>query len=204
MLGRSYQYGKGVEVNIDQAIAYYEAAGGLGEPNALFELELLYRNGDDIEQDLIRALGYCQLAAEQGFASSQHNLGMHYLEGSIVERNITRAMEWFERAAEQGKLESQCHLAFHYYEEGESQNIDRAIKLFKNIARVEGFGAFHTLLGKIFLQRENIPNAFKHYCRGIENKEFVDQAKNYWNGTGGVVQNREYAILLIVQYTYLN
>ena len=167
-------------------------------------MELLYRNGDYIEQDLIRALVYCQLAAEQGFASSQHNLGMHYLEGSIVERNITRAMEWFERAAEQGKLESQCHLAFHYYEEGESQDIDRAIKLFKKIARLEGFEAFHTLLGKILLQRENVPKAFKHFCKGTENKELVDAAKNYWNGTGGVAQNRENAILLLIQFTYLN
>jgi len=71
-------------------------AGRDGDPNAQYELGLIYVGRDDIE-----AATWFEKAAEQGFADAQYELGRLYQKGHGVEESTNLAKEWFQKAAEQ-------------------------------------------------------------------------------------------------------
>ncbi len=73
-----------------------------GNPDAQYNLGIMYRHGEGVTQDYKVASQWFKLAAEQGNASAQSNLGAMYDQGLGVTRDSNVAFEWFKLAAEKG------------------------------------------------------------------------------------------------------
>ena len=52
-----------------------------GDPEAQFELGLVYYNGQNVKQNYEQAVYWFKKAAEQNHANAQHNLGIMYYNG---------------------------------------------------------------------------------------------------------------------------
>ena len=101
-LGRAYEEGAGVEMQMEHAVVWYKKAAEAGHAGAQNALALCYELGDGVEKDLSQAVFWYIKAAEQGEARAQFNLGFCYENGKGVTKDIPTALSWYEKAALQG------------------------------------------------------------------------------------------------------
>ena len=101
-IGRRYQNGIGVQLNIRTAMEWYQKAGEQGNEKAQTELGFIYEMNDMDE----KAFVWYQKAAAQGNVHAQCSLGIMYELGRGVSQNIQKAIEWHQKAANQGSLSS--------------------------------------------------------------------------------------------------
>ena len=80
-MGTRYNFGKGVPVDMREAVKWYKMAAGNGIPEAQFNLGCCYENGTGIEKNHTEAFKWCKTAAESGLPAAQYNLGVYYREG---------------------------------------------------------------------------------------------------------------------------
>ena len=107
-LGALYQFGNGVQQNLEEAVNWYQKAANQGNDNAKKAIqgcaeELCgvadhYRN----QEDYAKALILYQQSAEVGYHWSQVNLGHFYRYGHVVDKSLETAMCWYQKAAVQG------------------------------------------------------------------------------------------------------
>ena len=85
-LGCRYEFGNGVEENIDKALEYYEKAASKGCTLAMFNagLKYLHREGS-----VEKGIEYLTKAAESGYPDACAELAMAYYNGNGVEKDIT-------------------------------------------------------------------------------------------------------------------
>lgn len=99
-------YQKGLSFLIDgesgQALPWLEKAVAVGNPEAQYQLGLLYARGDGVEQNFNRAHEWLMKAALQGHPKSQYHLGHMYGLGDGVEKDYEEAFVWFWLAASYG------------------------------------------------------------------------------------------------------
>src|SRR5262249_15896917 len=104
-LGRCYQYGLGVAVNVDKAVKCYRAAAEQNTPYyQSFGQNFLgwcYEHGVGLPADAKAAVVYYQKAAEQGLALAQTNLSRCYQQGIGVAVNETAASHWARQAVQE-------------------------------------------------------------------------------------------------------
>ena len=81
-----------------------------GNPEAQFNLGVLYQRGEGLPQNDEQAFFWFQSAAEQNYPQAQHNLATAYAEGRGIARNYPKAAEWFAKSAEAGLSQSQFSL----------------------------------------------------------------------------------------------
>jgi len=80
------------------------------DPDACFDLGLIYQKGCEVERDLTEAIFYYKKAIKSGDISAAFNLGIIFLNADNQE-----AMKWFKIAAEKGHDKSQNILGDFYY-----------------------------------------------------------------------------------------
>lgn len=85
-----------------------------GNPEAAFQLSLLYLAGEGVPSDPAQSATWCRKAAEGGHALAQANLGTLYVWGRGVPRNLTLAVSWYRRSADQGNVQGQFSLGAAY------------------------------------------------------------------------------------------
>ncbi len=68
-LGRAYQYGFGVAVNLAESAEWYGRAAGQGLPSAQHALALMYENGWGVSRDYVAADKWYTLAAKGGVSN---------------------------------------------------------------------------------------------------------------------------------------
>src|SRR5260370_37675790 len=78
-LAVAYQFGKGVDQDIYEAIRWYRMAANGGDPNAQNNLGYLYQTGPKGVKDLAEAAKWYMRAATVGNALSQLHLGLLYV-----------------------------------------------------------------------------------------------------------------------------
>jgi localization factor PodJL len=100
-LGRLYETGRGVKINLTTAHDWYQKAADQGHIAAAFNLGMLEAQGGTRE-GYDHAARWFDLAARQGLADAQFNLGMLYAQGLGVDRDPVEAFAWFSAAAAQG------------------------------------------------------------------------------------------------------
>lgn len=83
--------------------SFYDMASA-GDPDAQYQLGLLYYQGLGISQNYIEASHWYREAAKQGYADAQYSLGNMYLMGEGVDQNDAQAIKWYEKAADQGHV----------------------------------------------------------------------------------------------------
>ena len=113
-LALAYQEGRGTDVNMDQAIAWYEKAAAQGEPNALYTLGHMRHRGIGMKRDFDAAAKWYRAAGENGHPKAMFNLSRLYMRGLGVERSFSEGVAWIEKAAKQGMFEAQWRLGEIY------------------------------------------------------------------------------------------
>jgi TPR repeat protein len=120
--------------NPSEAIAWFEKAVAQHNPDAEFNLGLMYAKGEGNAEghpDMAKAIPYIQKAAAQNHATAQYLLALAFHEGTGVERDEEQCKKWMIASAEQGYSNAQFSLAARYYLVSDYQN---AFQWFKRAA----------------------------------------------------------------------
>ena len=108
-----------------------------GDPEAQFELGLVYYNGQNVKQNYEQAVYWFKKAAEQNHANAQHNLGIMYYNGWGTTQDYEQAFYWFEQAAKQGDITAQHNIGLMYYDgKGVRQDFGQAVYWLKKAAEL--------------------------------------------------------------------
>src|ERR1022692_2124462 len=82
----------------DRAFREWKAGAEAGQPEAQFDLGVLYAKGLGVQRDLTVAANWYRKSADQGNAEAEFALGQMYSRGWGVPRDFTDAIRWFEMA----------------------------------------------------------------------------------------------------------
>ena len=107
--------GRGVSASKEMARLWFEKGAEQGDPDAQYNLGLLYQAGGAVDKDPREAAALFQLAVEQGHVRAHLSLGACYLDGVGVERDLPRALQLFAVPAARGEAEAQYNLAVLYH-----------------------------------------------------------------------------------------
>lgn len=134
-VGLYYEFGKGVEKSIPDAMHYYEQLANLDYSEAQCRLGQCY----EIDlQDPEKAVYYYALAAEQEDARAQLLLGNCYAKGIGVLRSSDEALKYYYLSANQGYPQAYQQLGIcFFWGFGVEQSFEQALNYFKQ-AQAQG------------------------------------------------------------------
>ena len=99
-VGKSYQVGKGVPKDLQQAAAWYQKAADKKDIAGELHLAALYRDGGKgFARDMAQAAEWYRRAADQGEVEAQATMGTLYSMGQGVQVNYVEAYYWLDLAA---------------------------------------------------------------------------------------------------------
>jgi uncharacterized protein len=111
-----YENGDGVEANNALAIDLLKKAAQQGDPLAMYNLALHYKNGtDDVKRDVAQAAEWFAKSAESGSVSAMVELGDALINGRGQAQNPRRGLEWLQRAADAGSVRAKFLLGMTYW-----------------------------------------------------------------------------------------
>jgi TPR repeat protein len=113
-LGLAYEFGDGVEKNVDKAMHWYRSAADRGDPVAQTDLGYFYETGANGPKDPVEAAKWYMRAALSGFTRAKFNLGVLYLVGAGVQRSSAEAAHWIGEAADDGCPSALVSLSYLY------------------------------------------------------------------------------------------
>ena len=90
----------------EMALREYRALAKVGNPNAEYNIGVMYDLGTGVEQDRAEAVIWYRKAANQNHDNAQFNLGFLYANGDSVSQELVLAYKWLELAAIQGHSEA--------------------------------------------------------------------------------------------------
>jgi len=100
MMAQWYRDGTfGVKQSYVMAVMLYEKAVAQGDPDAMYDLALLYHQGQGVVQSFKKAAELFTMAAEQGEVDAMTNLGVMYIQGQGVDQSNELARKWWTKAA---------------------------------------------------------------------------------------------------------
>lgn len=88
--------------DVTSAIPWFEKAIAQGNPEANYQMGLLYARGDHVPQDYARARECLLTSGMMGHPKALYYLGHLYGEGSGVKQDYVEALKWFWLAASHG------------------------------------------------------------------------------------------------------
>ena len=110
-----YENGDGVDANGAQAIELLKRAAQQGDPLAMYNLALHYKDGtNDVKRDVAQAAEWFAKAAESGSVSAMVELGDALINGRGQAQNPRRGLEWLQRAADAGSVRAKFLLGMTY------------------------------------------------------------------------------------------
>jgi TPR repeat protein len=134
-LGASYENGRGVPKDDQQAIAWYRKAAEQNYAPAQSNLGVMYQNGQGVRKDDQQAIAWYRKAAEQNYAPAQSNLGVMYQNGQGVRKDDQQAIAWYRKAAEQNYAPAQSNLGVMYQNgQGVPRDDEQAIAWYRKAA----------------------------------------------------------------------
>ena len=96
------------------ALQEWQPLAEQGNPDAQFNLGLIYYKGQGVLQDYKESVKWFTLSAEQGIVKAQFNLGFMYKDGQGVLQDDKEAVKWWRLSAEQVHAKAQSNLGFMY------------------------------------------------------------------------------------------
>jgi TPR repeat protein len=147
MMAGWYRDGKyGLKQSYAMAAMLFEKAVAQGEPTAMYNLALMYRDGHGVAQSFEKAAELYAMAVEQGLAGAIYNLGIMYQHGRGVAQSFEKSAELFTMAAEQGDLKAMFNLGCMYRDgEGVVQSFKKAAELYTMAAEQGAVDAMFNL-----------------------------------------------------------
>lgn len=113
-LGIAFEFGQGVDRNLDEAMRWYRMAADRGEPVAQTNLGYLYEIGGNGPANPEEAAKWYLRAAVSGLVRAQFNLGTLYLRGAGVQKSDEDAAHWIGEAADAGCPTAEAALGYMY------------------------------------------------------------------------------------------
>lgn len=145
-LGYAYEWGQGIETNLQLALQWYHKAAEQNFAQAQNNLGTMYYMGKGVDYDEKKALYWYQKAAEQGHPSAQRNLGVMYSKGLGVKQNYETAFRWYLRAADQDNPHAQYNVGMSYfYGNGVESDPEKAKAWFEKAAKNGNYQAVEAL-----------------------------------------------------------
>jgi len=130
--------GRGVPINLELAVQWFERAAKQGLAPAQYRLGSLHEKGQGVKKDLDKARQLYLSAADKGNAKAIHNLAVLYAEGIDGKPDYRAASQWFRKAADRGVADSQYNLGILYARGiGVDQNLAESYKWF-SLAAAQG------------------------------------------------------------------
>lgn len=138
-LAMCYNYGHGVEENIEKSIRLLHKAVDAGDDEACYEMALLYTIGSGVEKSDKESFKWYQKAADMGNVDAFYNLGFCYESGTGVAKDLKKAFEWYMKGAQKKHAYSQYKVGMCFLNGiGTEKNSDNAF-VFLNLAGKKGF-----------------------------------------------------------------
>lgn len=117
------------------------------DPDALYNIGLLYMKGLGVEKNERTALSYFTRAGELGMVDAMYNAGVLFYTGKGVYPDYKSAIEWWQAAAYAGNANAQNNLAIMYaFAYGTGQNGKKALELWTEAAKQGHPDAIHSLV----------------------------------------------------------
>ncbi len=189
-----------------------ESAEG-GDPDAQYEVAIMYLSGRGVAQDFDAALHWLELAAgngsdsaaaklkriqsqkkkftatlakaEAGQAASQYNLGMMYLKGRGVKQDAASGRQWLEKAAAQSHEKAVTRLAILFLKgEGGAPDYDRARQLLSSVSERSALAQYY--LGELYAAGKGVPRDYETAMSW-----YRKAAENGFSMAGGKIINVE-------------
>lgn len=129
-LGNYYQLGYGPNKQIDlvEAVKWYEEGAKYQNENCLVALANLYMNGIGVWEDFEKGFNYYLQASSLGHLQAQYQTGNCYEEGIGTTQDLSFACYYFQKAA-QGKHPFALFKMGKYYEQGLVLTQDKVLAL---------------------------------------------------------------------------
>lgn len=145
-LGYAYEWGQGIEMNMQHALRWYRQAAEQGHAQAQNNLGTMYDYGKGVDDDEKKATYWYQKSAEQGNSAAQRNLGLKFSKGGGVKQNDETAFEWFLKAASQENPHAQYNVGMSYfYGKGVESDQNKARIWFEKAAKNGNYQAVEAL-----------------------------------------------------------
>ena len=167
-MGYCYEYGIGVEKDLQKAVAFYQEVSDEGVAQGQCALGFCYENGIGVEPSAGRAFELYLQAAEQGDAPAQCNLGYFYNNGIGTEKDAEAAIEWLAASARQRYPRAQLILG-ELYEMGDGlpKDLHKALRLYQLAAKA-GYSPAQYKLGLMHYHGFGVKGAaqifFSHFA----------------------------------------
>lgn len=145
-----------------EAVRDVESRAEAGDPEALYQLALLYEKGfDSIPADSVKFISYLTDAAEKDWLPAQNYLGYLLLRDGRGKEGL----HWIERAAIAGDAKAQGNLGFLLLDDGEaSQNVRLGIvadnekaAFWLQRAAAAGVATASSMLGDLYRDGRSVP-----------------------------------------------
>lgn len=101
-VGRLYERGRGVDINLAEATKWYKKASSAGQHNAQARLGIMYFEGRGVKQNYKKALQLLNAAAKNKVPSAQFQLANMYELGTGVPQNLKKAIYWYSESDKYG------------------------------------------------------------------------------------------------------
>jgi len=119
-----------------EAFKLWQPLADKGNPDAEYNLGLLYMNGLGVKKNNRLALMWFTRAGQQGLADAQYNAGVMFYLGKGVYPSYKSAIAWWQLAANKGHANAENNLAAMYaYGYGVGQDTAKAIALWTAAAK---------------------------------------------------------------------
>nr|WP_304259827.1 HD domain-containing protein [Phascolarctobacterium succinatutens] len=191
IVGRCYQFGKGIDEDQEKAFDYLAMAADAGFAPAQTALADAYLEGDlGLETDYKQAHDYYLKAAEQDFMPAFNGLGITYLHGLGCRENVAIGMQWLAKGAHAGDANAQKNLGDIYFE-GDlvDEDFAEALHWYEEAAE-QGYAAAKTSLGVMYENGYGVDvdlqKAFDYYTDAADEDEaggLFNMGRCYFNGT---------------------
>ena len=110
-LAKRYGNGEGVNVDLKQALRWFQKAAEQKHPRALGAMGMAYLEGRGIPQDTQKAINHIQQAADLGDSKSQVLLASCYAAGRGVPQDMAKAEQMAAQIAAHGTPSAKYDLA---------------------------------------------------------------------------------------------
>ncbi len=135
-LGIAFQFGQGMDKNLEEAMHWYHVAADRADPVAQTNLGYLYETGAAGSGNEGEAAKWYLRAAVSGFVRAQFNLGVLYLRGAGVERSADEAAHWIGEAADAGCPKAVAAMGYLYANGlGVPRDVRKAQELIRKAAK---------------------------------------------------------------------
>jgi TPR repeat protein len=106
-----------------------------GDPQAQYDLGMVYQMGDEVSGNLETAFGWYLKAANQGHAEAQFTAGQCYFYGDGIAKDEALGAKWYYEAAMQDHTQAICALGECYIAgEGVERDHAESLKWFSKAA----------------------------------------------------------------------